>query len=331
MSERVEGDDRVNTLQQSELEQYRGTNPCPADFRAFWQARMAQAQQAPLRYELKAAPVKSDGLYRFQELYFDGIDGSRIYAKYIRPATDEKLPLMLHFHGYPGATRSWFEMVSNAVLGYAVLAMDCPGQGGCSEDKGGYKGTMASGNLILGLDGPPEQMYYVRVHQDIAVLCRIAAQLPGIDLSRVCINGASQGGALGLATAALHPELVGKAAIQYPFLSDFEKVWQLGADQIAYEGLRYYMRWFDPEGRRTKEIFTKLGYVDTLNFAPLVQCPVLFGTGLRDVVCPPITQYAVYNNLNCPKKHVIFPDFGHEEIQAYDDLLFDFFSEKGGL
>ena len=70
-----------------------------------------------------------------------------------------------------------------------------------------------------------------------------------------------------------------RAAILYPFLSDYRLVWELGADLIAYEGLRYYSRWFDPDGTRQDEWFAKLGYIDSKNFAHLVRCPVLFGTG----------------------------------------------------
>lgn len=89
-------------------------------------------------------------------------------------------------------------------------------------------------------------MYYVRLHQNIRILCRIVRELVGIDQSKVFVNGASQGGGLGLACAALNPGLVNRAAILYPFLSDYRLVWELGADLIAYEGLRYYSRWFDP-------------------------------------------------------------------------------------
>ena len=157
--------------------------------------------------------------------------------------------------------------------------------------------------------------------------CKIVRELDGIDLERVYINGASQGGGLGIICAALNPDLAKKAAILYPFLSDYQKVSELGKDEIAYEGLRYYSRWFDPDGSRKKETFTKLGYIDAHNFAHRVKCEVLFGTGLSDSVCPPITQFSVYNRLTCPKKHVFFPEFGHEEIQAFDDQIIDFFSE----
>lgn len=77
--------------------------------------------------------------------------------------------------------------------------------------------------------------------------------------------------------------------------------------------------------QRLDKIFTKLGYIDVHNFAHLINVPILFGTGLMDTICPPSTQFAIYNQLNCPKRHVIFPDYTHEEISAFDDLLIDFF------
>ena len=167
------------------------------------------------------------------------------------------------------------------------------------------------------------------MHQDIRILCRIVRELEGIDLAHVFVNGASQGGGLGIATCALNGELINRAAILYPFLSDFRLVWDLDADDIAYEGLRYWSRWFDEDSTRIEEAYAKLAYFDSKNFAPMVKCPVLFGTGTADTVCPPATQFAVYNNLPCDKRHEFFEGFGHEEIQDFDDLIIPFFCEGG--
>lgn len=311
------------------LKDYRGATPKPADFEQFWARRMAEAEEVPLEYTLsQAQQAPSFGFCRTMDLWFTGMGGAKLYAKYLRPATQARVPLVLQFHGYPGASRSFAEQASFVGMGMAILAMDCPGQGGLGFDRGGFAGTTVSGHLVAGLDGPPENMYYVRLHQNIRILARIARALPGIDLSRVFVNGASQGGGLGLACAALNPDLVNRAAILYPFLSDFKLVWDLGADAIAYEGLRYYSRWFDPDEGQQDRWFRQLGYIDSKNFAPMVRCPVLFGTGLADEVCPPKTQCAVYNNLHCAKRRYLFPGFGHEEIQEFDDLLLDYFSRK---
>ena len=249
------------------------------------------------------------------DLWFTGMAGARIYAKYLRPHSDKPVPLVLQFHGYPGASRSFAEQASFAGMGMALIAMDCPGQAGYSVDAGGFLGTTVSGHIVAGLDGPAEGMYYVRLHQNIRILCRIVRQLQEIDLRRVFVNGGSQGGGLGLACCALNPGLINRAAILYPFLSDFKLVWDLGADEIAYEGIRYYARWFDADEHQQDRWFRQLGYIDSKNFATLVQCPVLFGTGLQDVICPPQTQCAVYNNLHYKKSGIFSPVMGTRRLQ----------------
>lgn len=318
----------------AELEACRGKNPIPADFDEFWAARIAEADAVPLDYEiLPSDQIPELGSCTYYDLYFTGMRGARVYAKYAVPKVPGggPVPLVLQFHGYPGCTRSWAEQSSWPGIGCAILSMDNPGQGGRSEDVGGFKGTTVSGHLITGVDGGPKNLYYVRLYQDQHILCRIVRELEGIDLSRVYVNGSSQGGGMGIACCALNSDLVNRASILYPFLSDFREVWELGADEIAYDGIRYYSRWFDADGERADEWFGTLGYVDSLSFAHLVRCPVLFGTGLADVVCPPETQFAVYNALTCPKKHLLYPDFGHEEIQAFDDEIIRFYQGEVGL
>lgn len=311
------------------LNTYPGLTPKPKDFESFWQERIREADAFPLRWRLTPAREVPDfDTCETWDLWFSGVDGSRLYAKYLRPRTARPVPLVLQFHGYPGSSRSWAEQASFVGMGMAILAMDCPGQGGHGYDAGGFRGPTAAGHVVAGLDGPPEKMYYVRLHQNVRLLCRIVRELPGIDQSRVAVNGGSQGGAIGLACAALNPELINRAAILYPFLGDMRLVWELGADTIAYEGLRYYDRWFDPDGRRRERWFRQLGYIDSKNFASMVCCPVLYGTGLADTVCPPKAQCAVYNALRCPRKRYVFPGRGHEEIQQFDDMLLDFFSRK---
>lgn len=317
----------VTPQQLCKLEAYAGTNPIPADFDAFWAECVAEADERPLDFETVPADVPSFDGCEYLDLWFRGMAGARLYAKYLRPAGPGPAPLVLQFHGYPGRTRSWFEHSSFVGMGFASIALDNPGQGGRSEDVGGFRGATVSGHLIAGLGGDPKDLYYVRLYQDIRILCRIVRELPGLDLDDVCVYGGSQGGAVGLATCALNGDLIRRAAILYPFLSDFRGVWERGDDVSAYEGLRYFSRWFDADGSGADEWFRRLGYIDTLSFAHLVRCEVLFGTGLADDVCPPPTQFAVYNALRCPKTHLLYPDFGHEAIQAFDDALLGFFGK----
>ncbi len=51
------------------------------------------------------------------------------------------------------------------------------------------KGTTVTGHIVAGLDGNPKDMYYVRLLQNICILCRIVRELDGIDLGE-CISTA---------------------------------------------------------------------------------------------------------------------------------------------
>ena len=106
--------------------------PRPSDFDLFWKDRMAEADAVELDYEIEAASVADSATCRFFDLWYTGMCGARLHAKYLKPVSDDPVPLVLQFHGYPGASRSWFEQASFAGMGMALIALDCPGQGGPS-------------------------------------------------------------------------------------------------------------------------------------------------------------------------------------------------------
>ena len=117
-----------------------------------------------------------------------------------------------------------------------------------------------------------------------------------------------------------------KCAAHYPMLCDYRRVWEMDFDTGAYEGLRFFFRWHDPLHRREEEILQKLAYVDAKNFAPLVRAEVLMSTGLLDCVSPPSAQFAVFNALDTPKRHLVYPKHGHELNNFFENELLKFFS-----
>ena len=308
------------------LKTYRGTGDRPQDFDHFWNQRIKMLDEVNLDVSITTALDIGFEHFDVYALTFTSFDGARIHAKYIRPKTSQPVPCVLQFHGYPGSSRPYLEHASFVDAGMAVIAMDCRGQGGFSQDIGGIQGTTVSGHLVAGLDDCLENMLYVKIYSDVYLVSRIAKQLVDIDESRIYANGASQGAALATVCAALNPSIK-KVALLYPFLSDFERVFDLDYDQVAYEGLRYYSRWFDPDGRNKHKMFNRLAYIDVRHFAPRVQSEVLFGISMADTVCPISTQYAVYNNLNVKKKLVCYPGKSHEPIYAFDDLILPFIDE----
>lgn len=308
---------------------YTGSTPCPQDFWKFWDQRVGEAWALPLNYRLEPSEIPHNACTRYYDVWMDGMNGGKLHAKLVLPVREEKVPVVLQFHGYPGASRGWFEQSSFAGMGMAVLAMDCPGQGGDSVYAAAPAGTTAADHIVMGLAGRPEGLYYTEIFQDTCLMVRLVLALEELDSGRIYVNGASQGGGLGLVCTALNPEYIRRCAALYPFLADYRRAWELDQDVIVFNGMTYCTRWFDPTGEHLDEMFTKLGYVDVLHFVERITCPVLLGTGLSDELIPPSAQFAVYSKLQCPKKHLIYPDYGHEEIADFDDRLIGFFAEEG--
>lgn len=308
-----------------ELERYRGRNPRPADFDAYWDQALAEMRALDPQIELTPVPFPADFAECF-DLRFTGVGGARVYAKYLRPKGKTACPGVVQFHGYSWHSGDWQEKLGLVANGFCVAALDCRGQGGKSEDVGGVRGTTQNGLIIRGLDDSPERLYYRSVFLDCAQLAGILMDFPEVDEHRVAATGGSQGGALTLACAALEPRIV-RAAPLYPFLCDYQRVWEMDLANNAYAELKTFFRFFDPRHEREAEIFTRLGYIDIQHLAPRIRAEVMMGVGLMDAICPPSTQYAVFNKITSPKRAVIYPDYGHEGLPGFNDMTFEFLSE----
>ncbi len=308
-----------------ELELYVGTNPRPHDFEKYWEKALDEMRSVDCNVNMTEANFKTPAVECF-DMYFTGVNGARIYVKHLRPKDRAaKIPAVLQFHGYGYYNGSWSaDKLAYAASGCAVFAMDVRGQGGRSEDVSRVTGNTLHGHIIRGLENAdPQKLFFRDVFLDTAQLARIVMELDYVDETKVYAVGGSQGGALTLACAALEPRIA-RAAAASPFLSDYKRVWDMDMDMQAYEELREYFRHFDPRHEREEEIFMKLGYIDLQNLAPRIKGDTLMFTGLRDNVCPPSTQYAVYNKLLCRKKHILYPDYGHEYFRDSDDIQFNF-------
>ena len=309
------------------LRVYQGINPRPSDFDAFWDRSLAEQRATDPRVELVPSTFGKSAIAECFDLYFDGVGGARIHAKYLRPRQGRgKHPAVLMFHGYSGNAGDWQDKLALVSQGYSVAALDCRGQGGHSEDVGGVKGTTLRGDIVRGLDDAPEKLLFRQIFLDCAQLARVVMAFPEVDPDRVGAFGGSQGGALTIVCCALVPS-IRKCAPVFPFLSDYRRTWEMDLFKDAYDELKYYFRTFDPRHEREQEIFTKLGYIDIQFLAPRIRAKVLMGTGLMDTICPPSTQFAAYNKITSPKEMVIYPDFGHEGLPGFNDRVFEFMSD----
>ncbi|MGD8458261.1 MAG: acetylxylan esterase [Anaerolineales bacterium] len=306
---------------------YRGKNPCPSDFDSFWDKSLTEMRSIDPKVELIEAEFQAPNAECFH-LLFTGVGGARVHAKLLRPVNAQSPhPAVLLFHGYSGDSGDWFDKLGYVCAGFTVVALDCRGQAGLSEDSGSVTGNTLHGHIIRGLDdalrGSPEKMLFRQIFLDTAQLARVIMEMPDVDANRVGAMGGSQGGALTIVCAALEPRIKCIAPL-YPFLSDYIRVWEIDQAKDAYKELQEYFRHSDPTHQRESTIFEKLGYIDIQFLAHRVQAEVLWGIGLMDTICPPSTQFAVYNKLTSSKKMAIYPDFGHEPLPGWYDQAFQF-------
>lgn len=307
-----------------ELKQYQGRSPRPNDLDAFWDANLKEAAELDPMPVFTPYPFPSKHVDCY-ELRFQSTKGATIYAKYLCPKdTSRQYPAVLHFHGLGGASAPWTELLAYASEGVCIASMDVRGQGGYSQDVGGYLGMTDVVPFMRGVDGPPRDLLYRDIYLDTVILHRVIASRPEVDAERMGCMGGSQGGALALACAALVPSIK-RCAPSYPYLCDFRRVWEMDLAKGAYDGLAFYFRKFDPQHKHEDELFEKLGYIDIQNLAPRIRAHVQFYTGLMDNICPPSTQFAAYNKITSEKELRIYPDYGHEELKGQAEEKFAFF------
>lgn len=308
-----------------ELRKYYGKTIKADDFASFWEEALQELASVPPQPILVPADFTCRETECF-DLYFQGVRGARIHAKYLRPITPGPKPCILMFHGYSMDSDGWFEKLPYVLNNMCVAALDCRGQGGGSEDNSEYEGYTVRGHVTRGLQGKPQNMLYRHMFLDAVELAQIVSTFPEVDAERMGTWGGSQGGALSLACSALYGKIK-RTVIGYPFLSDFYRVEELGLfenDKTPYSEIGEYFRHFDPQHNSEKEIYRKLSYIDIQNLAPLIKNVTFMTITMRDTICPPSTQFAVFNKLGGKKRLILYKDYGHEFLPYWQDACFTF-------
>ncbi|HEY0475756.1 MAG TPA: alpha/beta fold hydrolase, partial [Kribbella sp.] len=256
-------------LSYEELIAYQGTNPRPDDFDQFWEKGLAEL--AGIDAEAEFAPATDFPLpfAKTEHLYFNGTGGYRVHAKVIRPNNAEG-PAVLMFHGYGGEQPKWIDLLPYAARGFTVAALDVREQVGFRTDSQHGNSFSLHNHLVEGLDDGPEGLLYRHVFLDTRRLADIVRALPEVDGARVATTGWSQGGGLSLVCAALTPEIKYAASV-YPFLTDYQRAWELNLEKAPYDEITTWFKKRDPRHLREQEVFTSLGYIDLQHLAPRIQ------------------------------------------------------------
>lgn len=307
------------------LEELRDYRPAPyreKDFASFWDETRSEALKIPLNYEINEIGYMVSSI-EANQVFYDGFDRSRICGYYLLPKTRGPHPAIVWFHGYGGSKDRIISYLKWVLLGYAVLAIDIKGQSGQSLDRSVYPPPSTVGYMTKGVFDP-YHYYYRGVYMDCLKAVQFLEGRPEIDKDRICLTGASQGGGLSLAVAALSslPKLV---IADVPYLCHFRRAvqWAEEAKNITYLEFASLIQKF-PE--KEEQMFKSLSYFDNLNLAAWVKARTVITCATKDLICPPSTIFAVYNQVEAPKTIKVMPFYGHDlhTVTAFDEerLLF---------
>lgn len=290
----------------------------PVDLDDFWRDTIAEARRhddAPTA-ELVELGLTAIDTY---DVSFPGFAGHpvRAWLRVPRERPAAGAPVVVQFHGYGGG-RGWaLDPVLWPLAGYAHLSVDTRGQGigrmgGATPDPvAGAEGEIP-GWMTKGIRSP-ETAYYRRVFTDAVRAVDAARMLPGIDGSRVALDGTSQGGGMALAVASLRGGISAVMAA-VPFLCDIEAAATRLTDADPYAEIARFLR-----ARRdlAVDVQRTLGYIDVINLVPSASAPALFSVALMDRNCPPRTVFGAFNAYGGARKSIeVYPYNGHEGGEA---------------
>jgi len=294
------------------LREYRTQTAEPEGLDEWWAKRLERARA---RAESAAFTPHEPDVYRpFQvfDVEFSGSGGDPIRAWYLKPA-GEASKIAVKFIGYGGGRGAPAEHMLLPALGYGVFVMDSRGQGGrwtYGATGDGAAGPENSQVMSRGIT-TPEDYYYTRLFIDAARAVDVALEMSGG--APVAVSGASQGGGLALAAAALHRDKVAVCHADLPFLCDIQRAITL-APHAPYTEIPEFLA---ENVTLVDAALDTLRYVDCALLARRITAASLLSVGLMDDICPPSTVFAAYNEITADKDIAVYPYSGHSVPRAH--------------
>lgn len=287
----------------------------PTDFDSFWANAIEQARQTPLQPTMVLLPERCTEKVNVYHVSFQNVrPGSRTYGILCMPKQPGKYPALLRV---PGAgIRPYYGDVTTAEKGAITLEIGIHGiPVTMTQD---YYDKLFNGALWeywkMNRDSR-EASYYYRVVLGSVRAVDFIQSLPEYNGQALGVTGSSQGGALSVMTAALHPGVTFYAAI-HPAMCDHSGHLKKRAGGWPH----YFYQQSPTEAQRQTA-----AYYDVVNFARRVKIGGWFSWGYNDEVCPPTSMFSAYNSITAPKEFHPYLETGHfwyqEQYDAWNNWL----------
>ena len=294
---------------------YRGAWLRPSNFESFWETSVAFAQNAQVKsvVELPSATQTAT----FKRITFASTDQTQLSARVILPATASaaelttaELPAVVIFSDLGRGVRSWLHLLRFSALGLPVVALEARP---CEPQlKDAWRGALTAEELAHALINPDDAASSTlkQLIDDALVTTAVASRF----LGRTTVTwGEGLGGSQALFAAALLPKEVSATMALNPLFADNATT------------LRSVVGCGDTPQSDTA--IDAVGLLDSACAAELVRVPALIGTALLDQSAPTEGTFALYNRLPGQKEMRVYPKFGHERINQFENEQINYLCE----
>ena len=301
---------------------YRGAWLRPSNFESFWERSVAFAQNVQVEsiYELPSTAQTAT----FNRITFTSTDQTQLSARVILPAgvsvaepltpaelpASTELPAVMLFSDLGRGVRSWLHLLRFSALGLPVVALEArPCE---AQLKDTWRGSLSAEELAHALINPDgaASSTLKQLIDDALVATSVASRF----LGRTTVTwGEGLGGSQALFTAALLPKEVSVTMALNPLFADNATT------------LRAVVGCGDTP--QSDAAIDAVGLLDSACAAELVRVPALIGTALLDQSAPTEGTFALYNRLPGQKEMRVYPKFGHERINQFENEQINYLCE----
>ncbi len=307
---------------------YRGAWLRPSNFESFWETSVAFAQNAHVEsaVELPSATQAAT----FKRITFTSTDQTQLSARVILPAgvsvaepstpvelsssvelsASAKLPAVVLFSDLGRGVRSWLHLLRFTALGLPVVALEARP---CEPHlKDAWRGAFTAEELAHALINPDgaDVSTLKQLIDDALVTTAVASRF----LGRTTVTwGEGLGGSQALFATALLPKDVSATMALNPLFADNATT------------LRAHIGCGDT--LQSDAAIDAVGLLDSACAAELVRVPALIGTALLDQSAPTEGTFALYNRLPGQKEMRVYPKYGHERINQFENEQINYIRE----
>lgn len=269
------------------------------DFAEFWQRAKTELATVDPQYNLIRIDTLCTDNHNVYLVEMRSLGNALIRGWYQVPVKPGRYPVIMQVPGYSSVELPSYINYGDDVIGFGL---NIRGHGNSKDDVDpGFPGYILT-NLA-----DREKYIYRGAYMDCVRGIDFLCSRPEVDVTRIAVEGASQGGALTFATAALAADRIAVCAPQVPFLSDFRDYFRVavwpGNEFIDFVENKKELTW--------DQVYHTLSYFDIKNLASMIKAPMIMGVGLMDEVCPPHINFAAYNLVTSEKKYIVYPQAGH--------------------